>query len=219
MPEKVLPDKEKFNLFEQEIIKEGFKRISDVEFFNSFRRLGLQAPRFRAGREIGFTFSANGLTVYVWTTFLSQIDRAREEDAGWVVIVEGDNPKYYSHPLMRTKGFLDKLLTNAKIAKERVLNRPVCPVCKAYMQIAKGRGLKSRYWKCRRIHPVLHIESLGWDCGLSEESLDFLMVERSARRRYRKLLKKAGKVVKPAMLSRKPWSRKPWQNTRLEDRT
>lgn len=160
MPAKVLPDKERFSLFEQYMLREGFRKLSGGEFSRSFKRLDLQAPRPREGRETGFIFMANGLTVHVWTTFLEHEGQAREVDAGWVLITEGDRQDYYSHPLMRTEGFLRKLFRNAKIAKERVLTRPLCPnpACSAFMKITKRRGhLKSRYWRCTgQVASALH---------------------------------------------------------------
>ena len=205
MPAKVLPDRERFKLFTQYMEKEGFRKLSGGEFSSSFNRLDLQAPRPRKGRETGFVFTAKGLTVHVWTTFLEREGRAREEDAGWVVITEGDRQAYYSHPIVRTEGFLRKLFRNAKIAKERVLNRPLCPACRAFMDITQGRSLKTRYWSCGGKSRLHHIQTLPWDYGLSDESIIFLKAERKARRKYRERLEKAGKTVTPAMLIRRPW--------------
>jgi len=214
MPAKVLPDKKRFELFEQYMLREGFRKLSSAEFSGSYARLGLQAPRPREGRETGFVFTANGLTVCVWTTFLENEGQAREEDAGWVVITEGDKPSYYSHPMMRTEGFLRKLFRSAKIAKERVLNRPLCPDCRAFMKITRGPSLKTRYWSCTGKTRLHHVQTLPWDFGLSDESIIFLKALRKARRDYRTSLKKNGKTVVPAMLTRKPW-----QRTQLIDRT
>ena len=212
MPKKVLPSEADFDQFRKSLLEEGFRPVSRTEFSNSFKRLDLQAPRPREGRETGFIFMANRLTVYVWTTFLEQENQAREEDAGWVVITEGDRPDYYSHPMMRTKGFLAKLLKNAKIAKERVLKRPLCPTCHAFMQITKGTRPKARYWSCvGKSHPHL-FHTLPWDYNLSDESMVFLKAERRERRRYREGLTKAHKTVIPAIIRRKPWVVKNPQN-------
>lgn len=205
MPAKVLPNQAEFDQFKQKMIRAGFRQICGSEFSKSFIRLGLSNPRKTTGRETGFVFSINGLTVFVWTTFLSAEGCAREEDAGWVLISEGDTPRYFSRPMNRTSGFLDRLLAHAIIAQERIIGRPLCPVCKGFMQIAMGKHLKQRYWRCRRISPVTHIQTLDWDCGLSAESLKSVQSERNARRRYREELKKTGKQVQPAVLKRRPW--------------
>jgi RNase P subunit RPR2 len=219
MPAKMLPDKERFELFTQYMLTEGFRKLSSVEFSSSYARLGLQAPRPREGRETGFVFTANGLTVFVWTTFLENEGHARDEDSGWVLITEGDRPAYFCHPMMRTEGFLRRLYRNAKIAKERVMKRPICPSCRAFMEIAMGKGLKSRYWKCVGKSRPHYVKTLPWDCNLCDESATISRAERKERKPYRKLIKDSGKKVVPAMLVRKPWPRKPWQRTRLEDRT
>ena len=202
MPKKILPDKSDFKHFCGDMKRYGFRIIGGIDFYKSFQRLGLSNFRGRFGREVGFTFSANGLNVFVWTTFLTVEDVARDEDSGWVLITNGDQVKYFSHPLMRTAGFLKKLLKYAIIAKRRVQNRPLCPVCKGFMKIVRGRGLKSRYWKC----PKHHSQVKDFDNGLTEKMKNFLKAERKARRHYRANLKKQGKKVTPAILIRHPWA-------------
>lgn len=205
MPAKVLPDKERFERFSQYMETAGFRKLSGEEFSSSFKRLDLQAPRPREGRETGFVFTANNLTVHVWTTFLERQGQARDEDAGWVLITEGDKREYFSHPLMRTEGFLRKLYRVAQVAKERVQKRPLCPSCNAFMKITKGRALKSRYWSCTGKSRVHRVQTLPWDYGLCDESIAILSALRKERKPYHKGLKKSGKTVVPAILRRKPW--------------
>jgi hypothetical protein len=207
MPTKVLPTAEDFNHFQQEIGRLGFQPITQPQFADFFKRLGLHAPRKREGREVGFTFSANGLTVTVWTTFLVDKDYARDEDSGWVLISENGVPKYFTHPMLRTSGFMAKLLMHAKIARERVLARPICPneYCFEPMEIAQGRGLKSRYWRCKNTVHKGTVEMFPWDYGLCDESVCFLRQERRRRARYRKEARQEGKKPGSAMLSRRTW--------------
>jgi hypothetical protein len=213
LPKKVLPSESDFKQFEERMVQEGFRKIPGPEFTKSFLRLGLSNPRKRPGREIGFTFSACGLTAVVWTTFLDAEKCAREEDAGWALIAHGDKVKYFSHPMMRTSGFLDKLFIYARIVKQRVENRPLCPICCAYMEIAMCKGLKSRYWECRGIIHRNYPERLNWDIGITSPSLQkFLESERRARRRYREQLAKEGKEVTPSLFKRRPWRTSKPQN-------
>jgi hypothetical protein len=200
MPKKVLPSEEDFERFSKYMIERGFRVIGRPEFINSFRRLSLSNPRRMTGRETGFSFSANGLTAFVWTTFLEFEGTARENDSGWVLISEGDEVQYYSHPLMRTAGFLDKLLKYAIIAKRRIQYRPLCPACNGFMKIAQGKGLKSRYWRCPK-----HRRFEDFDHGLTDKMKEFLKSERRSRRKYRNKLKKEGRTVIPAILARRPW--------------
>ncbi|MEK7558488.1 MAG: hypothetical protein AAB507_01525, partial [Patescibacteria group bacterium] len=168
---KVLPDAETFVRFKKVLLKRGFREISPVEFRKDFQRLGLKAPSPREGREVGFRFWSNGLEVVVWTTFLAGEGRAREEDAGWVLIKDGDKPLYFSHSLRRTKNFLRNLLWHAGIAKWRAEHRPLCPMCQKRMRIAHGKGIKSRFWAC--INPAFHAKAvfLPWDHELPEWAL------------------------------------------------
>jgi len=207
MPRKVLPSEDDFTKFREDMERHGFRIITKPEFVSSFHRLGLSNPRIRTGRETGFTFFANGLRAMVWTTFLNAEGVAREQDAGWVLISEGDEVKYFSHPLMRTAGFLNKLLKYAIIAKRRIQHRPLCPACNGFMKIVRGRGLKSRYWKCPK-----HRRFEDFDNGLTEKMKNFLKSERKARRHYRENLRKQGIKVTPAILMRRPWTVKNPQN-------
>lgn len=203
MPKKVLPDIEAFRKFcsTMELLK--FRKLATSEWRSDRTRLGLEAPSPRRGREIGFCYIANGLEARVWTTVLAGEGCAREQDAGWVLVKEGDTVKYFSHPLHRTKNFLDTLLWFARIARWRVRNRPLCPMCKARMDIVRGKGIKSRYWKCsRQTHKPV---SLSWDYGLPEEAQKFLRAYRKRRKQGRQKRKVAGKKIDTAVLRRKGW--------------
>jgi hypothetical protein len=86
VPTQILPTEADFDAFKEAMLKEEFRLISNNEFRNNYLRLGLQAPRKRNGREAGFVFNANNLTVFVWTTFVVAEGEARPEDSGWVLI-------------------------------------------------------------------------------------------------------------------------------------
>ena len=202
MPVQVLPTPAHFENFRAYLLKEGFREIGFCEVFKTFARLGLEAPRYHPGREVGFCFEANGWKVYIWTTFVISLQQARKEDTGWVLITKGDKILYSTHPLRRTKYFLRRLYKYALIAKMRVINRPLCPSCQAYMDIERGRGLKSRYFICRKkahLKPIF----INWDIGLSAWAKDFLKAERKKRALYRKKRRADGKTVGMAMLTRK----------------
>jgi len=136
-------------------------------------------------------------------------NRAREEDVGWVLISSGDRVLYFATPAYRTKRFFWRLAARARIAQLRVLHRPLCPEsdCRAYMTIAKGKGLKSRYWTCERArgHTNGKHKHVDWDVGLSKEALMFVEKERRDRARYRARVKREGKDPLRAFFIRKPW--------------
>lgn len=205
MPKKQLPDVMSFAAFTRSLVRRGFRQLSPVEFQSDYRRLALQAPSPREGRETGFVFSSNRLEVVVWTTFLTEAGRARDEDAGWVLIKDGDEARYFSHPFHRTKNFLYSLLWAACIAQWRVAHRPLCPVCGARMDIANGQGLKARYWKCYRPESHKKPEFLSWDYGLPEAALEHLKALRQRRQKYRATLREQGKIPGVAMQRRLRW--------------
>lgn len=207
MPKKVLPDIHDFLWFKRQLQKMNFRPITRIEFRKDFERLKLQAPRPRPGREAGFMFFANGLTVRLWTTWLVYEQKAREVDAGWVLICEGDRALYFARPLSRTKNFLVNLVRRAWLAKWRVLHRPLCPSCEHFMDIVTGRSLKSRYWRCNRVK--LHSDGKptfrDWDWGLPPKAKKYVRAERKRRAKYRARREAEGRQPYAAMLNRKPW--------------
>jgi len=204
MPKRVLPDAEAFARFTSALERQGFRKLSSTEFKKDFARLELIAPSPREGREVGFSYAANGLEVRVWTTFLAREGRARDSDAGWVLIKEGDTPRYFSRPFPRTKNFLHRLLWAASIARWRVEHRPLCPECRARMRIAYGSGVKSRFWRCTR---TLHEKPvfLSWDYQLPQAALDFLRPLRNERKRYNARLRAEGREPGAAIQRRRGW--------------
>lgn len=206
MPKKVLPDVAAFRQFSEALLQLGFRPLSRAEVVKDSERLELKAPSPREGRETGFIYTANGLTVCVWTTFLAQEGRAREKDAGWVLIKEGDEVKYFTRPMSRTKNFLRRLFWYARIARRRVLARPLCPRCRGRMDIAYGNALKARYWQCAP-KPKFHKEPifLSWDYGLPQAALKFLQDERKQRARTRARTRAKGKRPGTALLRRRGW--------------
>jgi hypothetical protein len=206
-PAKVLPSKEDFDFLQTELRRRGFREITGSEFHRDFKRLGLVAPRPRKGRETGFVFTANQLTVKIWTTWLSDKLEAREEDAGWVLIVDRDSARYFCRPLHRTKNFVRNLLRHAWIAWWRVLHRPLCPECKQFMDIAYGRGIGARYWRCNRLanHSSGKPENVDWDINLPPRAKKYVEEWRRERRRYLLRRRREGKPENPARFRRKRW--------------
>jgi len=210
MPKQVLPTREDFVSIEEDLLGLGFREYTAGEFRRQFRRLGLRAPRVRPGRETGFIFHANALSVFVWTTWVASEGRAREEDCGWVVICDGDNAVYFAQPTHRTKNFVRNLLSRAWVAHWRVLNRPTCPECGEWMHICRGRSLKSRYWGCSKksLHHDQKDRRLDWDYGLPPKAKRYVEELRKERARYRTTRRAQGKPVDVAPIRRKSWRQK-----------
>jgi hypothetical protein len=207
MPKQVLPDAADFAWFEGAMRRSGFSPISDRKFIRDWHRLKLQAPRPRPGREAGFFFVANGLIVRVWTTWLHKESEAREVDAGWVLIAKGDDALYFKGPMLRTRNFFLTLARRAWITAWRVAHRPHCPACNAFMEIARGHELKSRYWRCDLLarHKDGTPRWYKWDIGLPPRAQKFVDAWRTKRARYEAARIAAGENPHAAMLKRKPW--------------
>lgn len=207
MPPKVYPRPEEFAEFDRHMLSIGFRRITKIEFSISYHRFGLVAPSPRSGREVGYAFAANGLVAKIWSSYIFEEETIREEDAGWALIEEEDRAVYFAAPLNRTKNFLTKLLKYAYVVRWRVLHRHLCPECKEFMHIAKGKHPKQVYWICRRWG--FHFEKgyifRTWDWGIPYRMKRFLFQERKRRARYRQSLADNGIVVTRAMFLRTGW--------------
>lgn len=209
-PRQVLPDKKAFTGFEEKILALGFRELTHEEFVEAFQRSGFKPLGSSVGEETAFVYSAdrpdkpNDLKVFVWTTYLSWKNESRDSDAGWILITQAGQARYFAHPLMRTKNFLITLIRLAWIARWRVINRPVCPQCQRFMKIAYGWAIKSRYWRCdyRISHHPYKPVFLPWDIGMPPKAFAFLKKRRKVRRKYREGRKRAGKPNNVAMLYR-----------------
>jgi hypothetical protein len=202
MPVFVQPDPARFWGMVKALEKKGFRRISRNQFPRDQERLGIVLPERRNRvAEVGLRYDENGLQVRIWTTYIEAEERVQEEDEAWVIIREGDKARYFSHPIRRTKNFLERLWKWAQVAQQRVKRRPLCPTCKAYMHIAYGQGLKARYWECQKswLHGNGQWRFLDWDIGLSPKAREFVNRERRLRRLAEK---RSGKKQGTAMLNR-----------------
>jgi hypothetical protein len=207
MPKQVLPTPEDFAQFEAAMKGIGFLAVTDQKFVDDFKRLGLRAPRRRRGREAGFYFPVNGFIVKVWTTWLRKEGEAREEDSGWVLIEKHGVAVYFRRPMRRTQNFLITLFDRARVTKERIEKVPHCQECNSLMEIANGRKLKDRYWRCELIgkHPSGKPCWRRWDVCLSPESRAIAEAWREEEARTDARAIARGKKPHQAMLDRKPW--------------
>lgn len=202
-----------FKFLKENLLSIGFHLKGEINFKKDFQRLGLEAPRKLTGREQGFFFTENGLTVKVWTTYLEKEKKFRDigEDMGWVLITEGDTAIYFAKPIKRTTSFIQNLLRKAWIAKWRVQNRPLCKQCKSYMDV-KSNKMRQYFWGC--FNNVYHHQNepvfLGWDSigpdgNLPKKAKAYTDSLRKKIILYKKRDKKLGIIRTPARKIRKPW--------------
>jgi len=196
MPKKVLPTIKSFGDFRGLMQDCGFKKLDGDEMmiYSTLRPM--------AEKEFGFEYSANGLSVIVWTTWVESVSAAQESDMGWVLIIQ-EGEKAYSHCFNRTKNFLLRLLRYARIAKRRIVARPVCEEHSIFMRVKFGRGIKSRYWACsEKNHRDKKSARRDFDFGLTDEMKKFLEAERKMRARWIEKLRKEGRPTHTTMFKR-----------------
>jgi len=208
LPTRYEPTAQEFAKFVHELVDvRFFAPISRSDFWQDKARLGLKPPRRkREGPTRGYEYHFRGLRVRVWTTWLIRENRVSDTGSGWVLILDGDRIVYSSHPLHRTKNFLNRLLMRAKIARARVRNRPICPIHKCWMVMCHRRGvMKSLYWGCPRIHPSGKMVWASIDDGLPKEAMRFLRPSRKKSEKYRRVVRRQGKDPFTALKRRRAW--------------
>ncbi len=192
--------------------KMKFTKIEKKYSKRDFERLGLKAPRKIVGRETGYFFEANGYKVKVWTTILEDQKKPRDKgtDVGWVPIVKGDKPVYYAKCFLRIDDeFFTRLLKYAWIAKEKILNIPLCRECQKQMEITRNPKTNQTYFAC--FHKEDHAEKKNvyedWDKPLEGKPIasEFLEIRRKQTANYKKRNKKLGLNPTPKAKIRKNW--------------
>ena len=190
-----------------ELVTRRFYPVQGLEHFRKTKKdVRVIPPRPREGAELGFVFQKDDLTVIVWTTWLLASQKARDVDCGWVLIEQKGSGIYFV-PVKRTKSFIANLLMEAKIARCRVRNRPMCASCHAPMIIVRGSGLGSRYWKCPQGHSRKEWDTEEFLAELSEDAKQHLARRRRSRKRWQDKLHEVGEPIRQAMLRRKTWQR------------
>lgn len=214
MPKKVLPTQAAFAEFDREMQARNFQILSPREFRQDRQRLDLVPPFPRKGRELGYIYQRKGYDVIVWTTWLPLDNKFRDQDAGRVLIRDGDKVLYHATPTHRTKNFLDNLLEKAKLARAHVKYRPLCWKCFALMYIDNGKFIKQRRWRCTRTedHDTKRFVFSPWDEGLPLEALKALKPRRKRRAKYIAKLKKEGKKPGAVLRVHKGWTARRPQN-------
>lgn len=203
------PSKEGFEWFCLIMKEHNFSKIGGKQIRQDFTRLDLQKQiRKLEGYETGFQYSNGTYAVKVWTTFLEKEDKLRDKstDAGWVIIVKGDELKYCAHHFTRkNQNFFLSLARYAWIAKWKIDNTPLCSCesCGKEMQIHRKKGSRKYFWIC--INPDIHEkpEFKSWDYGIGQEAKNFLNIRRENTQKYVKKNKELGKNPNPKAKNRK----------------
>jgi hypothetical protein len=210
MPKKVLPTPEVFREIEEYLKRHGFESPCPESLARE-RTCKLVPPRRVDGRETPFVFRKNGLEAWIWTSWRKDENRARENDPAWAIIVQSNTLRYAREPIKRTAKFKENLLNWAWIVWRRVNERPKCRACGLFMQIAYGRGMGARFWKCSnvRAHMSGKAVCLDWDFNMPRKAKKLLKKRRRAKERYRARQRARGKDPFAARKSRKRWGKVP----------
>lgn len=138
MPKQYLPSRTEFeSCFADLQGNLGCRRFSDEEVVSSIDRLPKKGEggwkRGKKGLETCFVYEPKHghVSVVIWTTYVAAEHAAREQDAGWVLLIDDRFPVapcFYSFPIHRTKNFFKTLRKWIVAFIEIVDNWP--PPCK-----------------------------------------------------------------------------------------
>jgi len=205
MPKQLLPTLADFNFIRNDLFRRGFRFIGTWEVRKKFERLAITLPkRKREGPEAGFTYTLDGYTVYVWTTFNIFTVQAKKRDSGWVLITKGDRVVYFATPKRRTKNFVKNLLNGAWEAKVHVAKRPLCEEnnCKAAMEIMCGKALGATFYGCRKSIHQGKLISKSWYSVFEGKPLALKHIKARSKQQ-RKYFAKRRKIGKDPQAARK----------------
>lgn len=134
----------------------GMGRISARDIREDFERYKIELTKPHPGdREEGYFYNhKSGYRVKVWTSFVVGRNDYRDEDWGWVIIVDrNDNIVYRAQLTRRTVNFVYNLLMRARMAYERVHFRPYCDGengCGEWMHFIQRKS-GACFWRCENV--------------------------------------------------------------------
>lgn len=212
MPEKILPKEREIQQLFMRLEDMKFDRIGSTSYLKNKERLEWEAPRQQEGLEISFSYYNNGLETVVHTSILKEGGLPAENDAAWVLIRKGDEVIFFSPRLHRTKNFISTLLIWAEIAQTLINERPLCPECKAFMELRKSKEHRSYRFICTKTEhhekSLVHTHDLMAPQILSKLSVRaqrYWGMYKAKYRYYQKELYKQSLVPGRASKKRKKW--------------
>jgi hypothetical protein len=191
MPKKVLFTKKEYEDFVPKLTAISLYKKWHTEFLSDKERLDLIAPNRKKEREDTYQLFANDHRVIIHTSYSERLGRAQDEDYVWILIIRGDKIRY-ARPLLRTKNLFPRVLGYAKACVERIRVKHICPFCHKQFDIVRGHAWGSYYWRCVNLECQYHLHqhnrpTANFDEGLSQESKNFVKVERKIRMYYREI--------------------------------
>ncbi len=206
MPPQVLPGYDGIKSMMEELLPRGFVLVQGLRHLPRSAGSRLPVPPHpREGAEAGFMFRNGDLAVFAWTTWVPSLNEARKHDCGWIIIEQAGRRKY-SLPIHRTKRFIERLIMEAKIARTRIRNAPICEKCGKAMRIVHGKGMGSRYWRCPSRHSRAPWDTEEFLAELPDPAKKHLARRRSARHRGQEKARKKGKPIRQAQRLRHAWT-------------
>jgi len=210
------PTLEGYEWFSAVMKQHLFQEISRKQIKQDYTRLGIEKKiRNVEGVETGFVYASpySRYKVIVWVTWLKAEQKLRDigTDAGWNLIAEDDDAKYFSRPFLRSnKNFFLAIFRYAWTSKWKIDNVPICPCeeCGSKMKIARKIGTRQYFWQCKNEDKHEKPTSRKWDYGVPPKALDWLNIRRSNTAKYKakneKAFKETGKALPiPAAIKRR----------------
>ena len=143
------------------VVDRPFKKAPKNDRLMAFRREGGVQFRHIQNGEVGFIFSANGLTISIWSgcmwTRINEYARmplfrandivSYEKGAAQISLIGERSDEYFARPILLDKTYGERVVEWADILLWKVRARPQCDVCGAFMGIRQRRN-RETFWAC-----------------------------------------------------------------------
>lgn len=159
MPTKVLPTAADIRAL-QALVQENTDRVWHVttgleEYRKKHPGGKIVPPSPRVGGETGLFTTIGVFKIFLWLTFVESLDKARDKDAGRVV-VEQEGVAVYFRDVHRTGRYVQNMAGEGEIMMTRLRAAPVCDregchrhgITKRLISSASKRGIGSHYFIC-----------------------------------------------------------------------
>lgn len=212
MPKKQLPTKSDFlEAFEDIFRRFGAKHIGADSVMQIFvkpilQKLLTSKRNKKIGVEDCIVYEKGDRMILGWSGYVRSIGGARDEDLGWVVMIDKRFPQipcFFSFPMRRTgEGFLIRFKKWFKGFWEIVNHwHPSCPICHAdpKIELVRGSEMHAVAYKCPNGHVIPNTSVYR---GISDESRIFMSKSFENYSKYRKREQEKGIFRTPSRFIR-----------------
>jgi len=129
----------------------------------------LKGNKRTKGVQTIFRYEKNGKIIIIITTYDTRTGTAKRTGSGWVIIIDPRTRKpFFWFPLRRTRYFIERILSVAKLMIDIVEYWPRCPECSVDLTLVQVSGFVlmraftclNKLFKHRHVRPYFYITAM-----------------------------------------------------------